>query len=235
MLTHAPRLQRFSPPMRGMSFLDLGENSVSPLRTRASSPSSVRSFPDECPKRSLASSIKQQDTLVSSPACSSSTRKVGFEPWVGVKNTITRSEFTEEEKGNYWLKDDDYVRIRRRNRMLIKGAETYHSLGQPLPASHLESYEDCDDDIEKTADGNFLCVRGLESGSKSESIRKRTCRRNSIQQVLIEQEFQCLQGCHDHEAIAEVYMEVTSPCKFRAVHIAMEDKIRVEEHKRAAH
>ena len=36
-----------------------------------------------------------------SSSLSSSRRKIGFEPWVGVKNTISRYDMTEEEAENY--------------------------------------------------------------------------------------------------------------------------------------
>lgn len=223
------RSQRFLPPTRGTSLTDLEEKTTKPMRTRASSPSSVRCFVDEKPKSSLASSIKKTDSLPSRDA-SITNRKVGFSEWVGVKDTISVSDMTDEEIESYWLQEDEYSRIRRRNRLLIRRAEAFKFLsGKPLPPSHSECYDDCEDDIERKTDGDYLCMRGLESATKSENMRKKTCRRNSIQQVLVEQEFQSVQGLRDDDAIAEVYMEVTTPCKFRAVHLAMEDRIAAAE------
>ncbi len=222
------RPQRLLPPTRGLSFSDLEQQETKTMRTRASSPSSVRCFVEE-PKRSLSSSIKQTDSLPSRDA-SSAIRKVGFSEWVGVKDTISVFDMTDDEIESYWLQDDEYSRIRRRNRLLIRRAETFNFLaGKPLPPSHSDCYDDCEDDIERKADGDYLCMRGLESGTKKENMRKKTYRRNSIQQVLVEQEFQSVQGLRDDDAIAEVYVEVTTPCKFRAVHLAMEDRLAAEE------
>ena len=226
MVAQLSRSRRFSPPVREQSFADLDGRKTKLLRTRASSPSSVRCFVEEEPKKSLVSSIKPVDSLPSRNA-STSTRKVGFASWVGVKDTISVFDMTDDEIENYWLQEDEYMEIRRRNRALIRRAEKLHSLREPLPAS--ESYEELGDDIEQKEDGNYLSFRGLESGTRSESMRKKTSRRNSIQRVLIEQEFQCLQGYHDDEAIADLYTEVTSPCKFRAVHLAMEDRIASQQ------
>lgn len=225
MVAQITRPQRFAPPTREMSFFDLEEKIVKPLKTRTLSPSSVRCFPDDETKQSLVSSIGLPDSLPSSAETDSSTRrKVSFAPWVGVKDTITRYDMTDEEHENYWLQDEEYTRLRRRNRELIRRADT-QSLARPISSSESELFSEFEDDIEKKEDGDYLCMRGLESGAKSESIRKKTYRRESIQRVLDEQEFQCIQGFRDAEAISEVYTEVASPCKFRAVHLAMEDRI----------
>ena len=163
-----------------------------------------------------------------SSSLSSSRRKIGFEPWVGVKNTISRYDMTEEEVENCWLGDDEYVEIRRRNRMVIRHGESFYQLGEPLPDDSYYNEDYSAEDIEQKEDGDYLCIRGLESSSKSGSIRKKTYRRNSIQQVLVEQEYQRVQGFHDETAISELYIEHTSPSKFRAVHLAMEDRIAAE-------
>lgn len=229
MATQISRSARYSAPVREMSFLDIDGNIAKSSRTRAQSPSSVRSFPDEGSRESHTSSIISQDVAPSMRLpLSTSRRTVGFEPWVGVKNTISRKDMTDEEKESYWLQDEDYTRIRRRNRTIIRCAETYW--GEPLSPTNNDVYEECKDDIERRESGEYLCIRGLESGSKSESFRKKTYRRNSLQRVLIEQEFQCLQGFRDEETIAELYIEVTSPCKLRAEHRAVEDHIAVQEY-----
>ena len=219
-------LQRFLPPTRDMSFTDLEETITKSMRSRDSSPSSVRCFVDDKTKTSLDSSIKPPDTLPSTHA--SSTRKVGFKSWVAVKDTISIFDMTEEEIENYWLSEDEFKSIRRRNRLLIRRAEAF-GYKKPLPSSHSESYDDCEDDIEKKEDGDFLCIRGLESATRSGSIKKKTSRRNAIMQVLLEQEFQSVQRYSDENAIAEVYVEYASPCKFRAVHLAMEDRLAAVE------
>jgi len=235
MVPQLNRIGRFSAPVREMSFADLDENNndTPVLRTRAPSPSSVRCSLDKTSKQSLLSFIKPQDSLPSfsasdSSSLSSSRRKVGFEAWVGVKNTISRYDMTEEEVENCWLGDDEYVEIRRRNRMVIRHGESFYQLGEPLPDDSYYNEDYSAEDIEQKEDGDYLCIRGLESSSKSGSIRKKTYRRNSIQQVLVEQEYQRVQGFHDETAISELYIEHTSPSKFRAVHLAMEDRIAAE-------
>ena len=219
------RSPRYSAPVREMNF---HKSTIKSSRARALSPTSVRCFPNEDLNRSLTSSFKPQDPFPSTHSHLTSRRKVGFEPWVGVKNTISRKDMTDEEKESYWLQDEDYERIRRRIRMIIRRVETYS--GDPLSSSDMDMYEECKDDIETRENGEYLCSRGLESASKPESLRKKSHRRNSTQRVLIEQEFQFLQGIHDESMIAELYTEVTSSCKFRAVHRAMEDRTAVEEY-----
>ena len=224
MTAQVARPQRFLPPTS--SFKDLELQKPKSQRIRTSSPSSVRGFIDEETSASLHSSFKSFDSTASEDASTTNPKRVNFAPMVGVKDTISMFDMTDEEYENYWLSDDEYQYIRRRNRLLIKRAELFQSFrGKPLPASHSDSYDDLEDDIECKPEGDFLCVRGLESGTRKENIRKKTYRRNSIQQVLLEQELQSRHGCRDEEAIAQVYSEMVSPCKFRAVHLAMEDRL----------
>lgn len=232
MTAQVARPQRFLPPTRGASFVDLELQKPKSSRTRASSPSSVRCFifDEESSTSSLHSSFKSFDSTPATDASPRERKSVSFRPMVGVKDTISVFDMTDEEIDNYWLSDEEYQYIRRRNRLLIKRAELFESFqGKALPACHSESYEDLEDDIETKACGDFLCVRGLESGTRKENIRKKTYRRNSIQQVLLEQELQSGQCCRDDEAISQVYAEVVLPCKFRAVHLAMEDRLAATE------
>jgi hypothetical protein len=137
---------------------------------------------------------------------------------------------TEEEAENCWFQDDEYADIRQRNRMVIRHGEAFYSLREPLPNDSYYNEDYSEEDIEKKEDGDYLCIRGLESRSKSGAIRKKTYRRDSIQRVLVEQEFQRVQGLRDENAISELYIEFTSPCKFRAVHMAMEDRIAANDY-----
>ena len=187
------------------------------------SPQSVLCFPNESTQKSLASYIEAQDTLPSfQPSLTSSRKKVSFHEWVCVKETISRKEIRKEDKKKYWLSFNDYLDIRVRNRMLIRGSEFYPKGGPVLP-SHSELFKNCGDDIEKAEDGDYLFLRGLVC-SQSESFERKTLRRNAQQRVFIEQEFQWLEGFLDEEAIAERYLEITSPYCFQAIAKAIQDR-----------
>ena len=213
--------------------------------TSSSSPKSVRCTLDyeRVMRTSLASSLKSLDDLTSeaetstaassycddssyessSTTSSSSTRRrVRFMPMVKVKDTISRHNMTDEEINNCFLQDEDYDEIRSHNKRIIRRFKSYHSLGDPLPSPLPKCCMDFEDDIETMENGMFLCTRGLERIS---SNSYHSYRQKSIDAVLEEQDYQDLEGYYDDDAIAELYVEINSPCKFRAVYLAMEDRI----------
>lgn len=209
------------------------------IRQTTFSPTSVRCSLDKGTRRSLASALKTLDPLSSdsehstfdtSSACNSTAssspssftsvrRKVRFLPLVRAKDTISRHDMTEDEIQRCFLQDDEYDEIWDRNKRLVRRAKNYHSTGLPLPSPLPKKLEGFEDDVETKPDGgSYLCTRGLESASKSQ-------RRKSIECVLAEQDFQILEGYYDEEALSEIYSHVTSSCRFRAVYLAMEDRI----------
>ena len=128
---------------------------------------------------------------------------------------------TEDEITQCFLQEDEYDDIWEQNQRLLRRAKKYHLKGEPLPQEALESelfLEGFELDIETKEKGQFLCVRGLESVARS-------YRQESIDRVLEEQEFQVMEGFYDDELIAEVYAEANKRCKFKAVYMAMEDRL----------
>jgi len=200
---------------------------------RPLSPSSIRYFPDDTPNEKLTSSIK---TKVSSPSSrgfkSSSKKRVSFNRTVAVKCLYSKKNprKTEEEIKNYWYQDDEYQRMWDRNDTLVRLGEIYHSRQEPLPTCLHHSIKECKDDIEKRDEGDFLCIRGLEACFEDEYFNKKEKRRDAIHSVLIEQECQYLEGSYDEQAIADVYSKIAAPRVFRAVWLAMEDRIKAKEY-----
>jgi hypothetical protein len=140
---------------------------------------------------------------------------------VKAKDTISRHNMTDEEINNSFLQDEDYDEMRSHNKRIIRRFKNYHSSGDPLPSPLPKCCEDFEDDIESKENGLFLCIRGLERiANNYESYRQK-----SIDAVLEEQDFQDLEGYYDVDVIAELYAQINSPCKFRAVYLAMEDRI----------
>lgn len=202
----------------------------------SSSPTSVRCKLDEGLKTGIAlintldssnhstdstdstNSITDSSTSSSSSSSSSSTRRVHFLPLVRAKDTISRYDMTQDEITRCFLQEDEYDDIWEQNQRLLRRAKKYHLKGEPLPADAMQKLEGFELDIETKEKGDYLCVRGLESVARS-------YRRESIERVLEEQEFQILEGFYDDELIAEVYAEANKRCKFKAVYLAMEDRL----------
>lgn len=203
----------------------------------STSPTSVRCKLDEGTKTGIAS-IKSLDTSnhstestdastdsssrsnISSTSTSSSSRRVRFLPLVRAKDTISRYDMTEDEITRCFLQDYEYDIIWEQNQRIVRRAKKYHSTGEPLPAKAFEnkSLEGFELDIETKEKGEYLCTRGLETIA-------RNYRRESIECVLEEQEFQEMEGFYDDELIAEIYAEANKRCKFKAVYLAMEDRL----------
>ena len=108
----------------------------------------------------------------------------------------------------------------KKNEKLVRRAKKYHSSGEPLPSELPRRLQGFEEDIEDKEEGLFLCTRGLESTARS-------YRRESIRMVLEEQELQILEGVYDDELIADVYSEANKHCRFKAVYLAMEDRLAV--------
>ena len=129
---------------------------------------------------------------------------------------------TEDEITRCFLQDDEYDDMWEQNQKVLRRAKKYHSSGEPLPSDLPRKLEGFEDDIEEREKGLFLCTRGLESIARS-------YRRESIERVLEEQEYQYLDGFYDDELIAGVYIEANKRSKFKAVYLAMEDRLAVCE------
>ena len=182
-----------------------------------------------------------------------STKSVQFSPRVRVKDTVSRHDMTEEERTDYWLKDQDFLLIKRRNQKIILATLE----AQKRESQKNEAFDDNDDDsvsvsvsvIESDCDSQQqsqesssisdsisiddeeeYCLRGLEAGLPNENLRRRSYRFAALEEVLLEQEDQYFAGILDEEAIAEVYMEVTVECRFRAEFKGIQDAQEIEEY-----
>ncbi len=125
---------------------------------------------------------------------------------------------TDEEIESCFIQEYEYDEIWDHNERLLRRAKNYHECGEPIPTPLPECMIDFEDDIETKKEGGFLCTRGLESANKVD-------RKKSIETVLMEQEYQIMEGYYDDDVLAEVYTEVSSSCRFRAVCQAMEDRL----------
>lgn len=159
-----------------------------------------------------------------------STKSVQFSPRVRVKDTLSRHEMTEEERTDYWLQDEDFLMIKKRNQETIlatlesqKSAADENDTEDSSQQQHEQSSIDITDEEE-------YCLRGLEAGLPTENLRRRSYRFAALEEVLLEQEDQYFAGIYDEEAISEVCMEVTVECRFRAEFRAMQDAKQVEEY-----
>jgi hypothetical protein len=158
---------------------------------------------------------------------------------VRVKDTVSRHEFSLQERCDYWLDHHEFGMIKQRNQraiqaVLVRNLEssqslsttkdennhnscTQHSASKPLPTTDEEENEDC-------------CLRGLESGFPNENLRKRSYRFAALEEVFLEQEDQYFAGIYDDEAIAEIYYQVTVECRFRAEFRAIQDRKEIEDY-----
>jgi hypothetical protein len=138
---------------------------------------------------------------------------------------------TKEEMDNFWFREQDFIRIKKHNRKLIKHIEERKS----LEINETNSRDDdnkFDDQIQRD-DGYHFCVRGLETGFKPEAVKRRNVRQRALHKILSEQEIQMHQKYVDIQAIANIYIDVAMQSKFRAVHKAMEDRMDAESYYRA--
>jgi len=157
-------------------------------------------------------------STVSSFSSSSSRKRVRFSPYVRAKDTLSRHDMTEDEITRSYLQQDEFEYIWEHNRRLLRRAKHYHSKGRPLRIHSLRSLKGFELDIERTPKGYYLCTRGLEGANRKN-------RKAAIEEVLEEQELQILEGFFDDELMAQVYMKASMRSTFKAVCLAMEDKL----------
>jgi hypothetical protein len=150
-----------------------------------------------------------------SPALQRRKRSVHFLPMVAVRKTISRQSMTQQEKCNCWLQAHEFLMIKQRNYMVIM--KQLHQLGQCI-------FNDTNDSV------HDVCLRGLEWGMESESLRKKTFRLGALEEVFIEQEAQYLGDYYDDEAIAYAYYSVSNECQLLAERIALQDRKEIEDY-----
>ena len=63
-----------------------------------------------------------------------------------------------------------------------------------------------------------------------ESLRKKSFRYGTLEEVFIEQETQYLGDYYDDEAIAYAYNSISNECQFLAERIALQDRKEIEDY-----
>ena len=107
-------------------------------------------------------------------------KRVWFDPFVEIQETIHRTDFTEEEKEITWYSVEEVSSMRAIARNEARLVET--------------------EDLVESKD---VSIRGLESRTKKGSRKKKILRMNSFAAVFLELDFQKAQDFYDDEAIAE--------------------------------
>lgn len=255
MTAQNPQTNKYAAPIREMRFTDQQRKNVKENPPRRSK-TSVACYIEETPKKSamktmrrglrrgsmtsqrrdsMSSCLSSTSSTISSShssiSSSSSSRKVSFRPWVAVKDTLSRHDMTDEEMNNFWFREQDFARIKKHNRKLIKHIERRKSL-EITEVNSLDDDNEFDDQIQRD-DGYRFCIRGLETGFKPEALKRRSIRQRALHKILSEQEIQMHQNYVDVQALANIYIDVAMQSKFHAVHKAMEDRMDAESYYRA--
>ena len=186
------------------------------------------------------------------------SRSVHFLSMVAVRKTISRHEMTQEEKYNCWFQANEYLMIKQNNydtiitndqqQLLLLAAadaagqgssqqqqQQQHSniLHNSNNNDNMDSESESSSSLESSSSSSLessLCMRGLEWGIESESIRKKTYRLGALEEVFIEQEEQYLGDYYNDEAIAYAYYSVSNECQLHAERIAIQDRKDIEEY-----
>lgn len=179
----------------------------------------------KCPLPShtvVTTTIDDTDISTVTTHTSNSAKSVRFSPMVRVKDTLSRHDMTLKEHYEYWLQHHDFLRIKQRNLGTIQAIEQHQQSQEENDASN----SDFPEQLLSMDD----CLRGLESGLSQENLRKRSYRFAALEEVFLEQEDQYYAGIYDPEAIAQVYVEVTVECRFRAEFRALQDRKEIEDY-----
>ena len=143
---------------------------------------------------------------------------------------------TQQEKSNCWLQEYEFLMIKQRNHMIIK---QIHQERNRMIMEQVDEFGQCLlDNTHDSVHGHphshntksSLCFRGLEWGMEFESLRKKSFRYGTLEEVFIEQEAQHLGDYYDDEAIAYAYYSVSSGCQYRAERVAIQDRKEIEDY-----
>jgi hypothetical protein len=174
---------------------------------------------------SVSSPLTTATTIIDSPVLQHQRRKksvrlVKFLPFVSVKKTTSRHSMTQEEKCNYWLQEDEFLMMNKRNRMIIK--QLQQERNQHIDESD-ESNNNSNNDNNESSTLDSLCFRGLE-------LRRKSLRQDAFEEVFMEQAAQYSGDYVDDEAIAYAYHSVSYECQNCAELIALQDRKDIEDY-----
>ena len=133
-------------------------------------------------------------------------KRVWFDPFVEIQETIHRSDFTEEEKEITWYSVEEVSAMRAMAKHEARLVET--------------------EDLVESKDGS---IRGLESRTKKGSRKKKILRMNSFAAVFLELDFQKSQDFYDDEAIAEAYFKYSMPSSIMAQRVGKKDETQARK------
>ena len=143
---------------------------------------------------------------------------------------------TQQEKSNCWLQEYEFLMIKQRNYVIIK---QIHQERNRMIMEQVDEFGQCLlDNTHDSVHGrphshntkSSFCSRGLEWGMEFESLRKKSFRYGTLEEVFTEQEAQHLGDYYDDEAIAYAYYSVSSGCQSREERVAIQDRKEIEDY-----
>eukprot|EP00547_Thalassionema_nitzschioides_P004633 CAMPEP_0194211616 /NCGR_PEP_ID=MMETSP0156-20130528/10701_1 /TAXON_ID=33649 /ORGANISM="Thalassionema nitzschioides, Strain L26-B" /LENGTH=190 /DNA_ID=CAMNT_0038939225 /DNA_START=4 /DNA_END=573 /DNA_ORIENTATION=- len=131
------------------------------------------------------------------------SNSVSFCDEVIMAGTLHHSEYSQEERQNYWYRKEEVFRMKQMDKPTIA----------LMRAGALEQ------------DTDRHCIRGLENRLYSRAIERRRTRKIAQAAVLEEQCIQWREGYSSSDDIAACYKEATTQCGVRARALAVEDEL----------
>jgi len=195
----------------------------------SSSPISVHHFPGDPTKcfspRGRKRYIQSHgNDVIDNVSVAQRKRSVSFNPRVRARDSLSRNDMTHIERRAYWVQDDEYQVIIRRNARIVREIEKSYD------NNNKKRTKKKDGKPQKPQSPEDLCPRGLENGLKSEYRTREAAISESLEEIFNEQEKQYYVGVFDDEAIATAYSKVASKCQFRAQLRAMLDRKEIEDY-----
>lgn len=145
--------------------------------------------------KAIAAPLHESCTAAPTP------KRVWFDPFAEIQETINRKEFSSEEKQITWYSVEEVSSMRAIARNEARLVET--------------------GDLVESKD---VSIRGLESRTKKGSKKKKIIRMNSFAAVFLELDFQKAQDFYDDEQIAEAYFKYSMPSSISAQQIGKKDE-----------
>lgn len=159
------------------------------------------------------------------------TTRIGFVTRVRTRETLSRYDMSPAERRAYWIQQDEYLAITRRNARIVQIIQKSYDDNEAATTTTKRKQQHAPATTTTKSERDYpdgLCPRGLEGGLKSEYMTRHAAVSESLEEVFNEQEKQYYIGVRDDEAIAESYATVSSKAAFRARLRAMLDRKEIE-------
>lgn len=148
-----------------------------------------------------------QSVSTSTTEATEVVRFVSFAETASVRRTLSRDNYTEEERNSCWFTADEFVRIKRTSMALVAKMNS--------ESSSVSKY----------------CTRGLEKHTRVLSCHRLKNRYDSINAVLDEQDQMLVEGVSsDGERISRVYAARTSSSQLWAHIVGLQDRREAEKY-----